>query len=441
MKQRKILFALLAVAIVSSLALGGCAKKPKVVTLKVMNYQQADQAGYQEDVKIWEDFQKANPDIKLEMEVLFNDPYHQKLQAYAAAGTLPDVFYVWPGARSAVIHEKKLAKDLAQLLGPDYLKDFSAAATNPNNQLGKYMAMLPQAYTYTSVMYVNKKLLADNGFAVPTTYADLKAMVPVLKSRGIAVVMLPDKDLWPLQSCLFSTVAGRMAGDKFFDDVLAGNARFTDKPFVDALAVIANLYQDGIIQRKDNDLGYIEGAGLFAAGKAAIYIDGDWRAGAYIADKRSGKALIDPATQESDFVLAPLVALPGEVDPGVVSAVAGPGWAINGALKEGSPEEAAAVRLFKYLYSPEVQAIHFSTGAYVPTRKGVRAGVEPLIAKVSLFHEEAPGTCAVLDVVFEPLVYNTLNSGLAALGSGTRTPEEVAAAVQRAFDAWKAGRS
>jgi len=440
MKQRKILFALLAVAIVSSLALGGCAKKPKVVTLKVMNYQQADQAGYQEDVKIWEDFQKANPDIKLEMEVLFNDPYHQKLEAYAAAGTLPDVFYVWPGARSAVIHEKKLAKDLAQLLGPDYLKDFSAAATNPNNQLGKYMAMLPQAYTYTSVMYVNKKLLADNGFAVPTTYADLKAMVPKLKAKGIAVVMLPNKDAWPMQSCLFSTVAGRMAGDKFFDDVLAGNAKFTDKPFVDALTVIANLYKDGIIQRTDNQVGYGEAAGLFASGKAAIYIDGDWRAGAYITDKKTGKALIDPKAQESDFVLVPFVSIPGEINPGVVSAVAGCGWAVNGAIPAGSDQEKAAVRLMKYLYSPEVQAIRFSTGAYVPTRQGVKADVEPLVAKVPQFYADNPNTCYVVDGVLDPSVYNVINSGLIELGNGTTTPEKAAAAVQKAYETWKAAQ-
>jgi len=440
MKQRKILFALLAVAIVSSLALGGCAKKPKVVTLKVMNYQQADQAGYQEDVKIWEDFQKANPDIKLEMEVLFNDPYHQKLQAYAAAGTLPDVFYVWPGARSAVIHEKHLAKDLAQLLGPDYLKDFSAAATNPNNQLGKYMAMLPQSFTYTSVMYVNKKLLADNGFAVPTTYADLKAMVPKLKAKGIAVVMLPNKDAWPMQSCLFSTVAGRMAGDKFFDDVLAGNAKFTDKPFVDALTVIANLYKDGIIQRTDNQVGYGEAAGLFASGKAAIYIDGDWRAGAYITDKKTGKALIDPKAQDSDFVLLPFVSIPGEVNPGVVSAVAGTGWAINGAIPAGSDQEKAAVRLIKYLYSPEVQAIRFSTGAYVPTRQGVKADVEPLVAKVPQFYADNAKTCYVVDGVLDPSVYNVINSGLIELGNGTTTPEKAAAAVQKAYETWKAAQ-
>ncbi len=440
MKRNRILFALLAVAVVSGLLLGGCAKKPKVVTLKVMNYQQADQAGYQEDVKVWEDFQKANPDIKLEMEVLFNDPYHAKLQAYAAAGTMPDVFYVWPGSRSAVIHEKKLAKDLGKLLGADYLKDFSAPAIDPNNQLGKYMAMLPQSFTYTSVMYVNKKLLKDNGFEVPKTYADLKAMVPKLKAKGIAVAMLPNKDGWPMQSCLFSTVAGRMAGDKFFDAINSGTAKFTDKPFVDSLAVIESLYKDGILARTDDNVGYGEGPALFVAGKAAIMIDGDWRTGAYITDKASGKALIAPAAQESDFALMPFVAIAGEANPGVLSAVAGTGWALSASLPAGSAQEKAAVRLIKYLYSPEIQAIRFGTGAYVPTRKGVTAKVEPLVSMVPTFYAANPKTCYVIDGAFDPAVYNVLNSGLIAIGLKTSTPEKVAAEVQKAFEGWKANK-
>lgn len=428
----------IAVLIIAVAVAGGFAQEK--VTLTVLNYQQADQAGYAEDVAIWQKFQQDNPDITLNIEVLFNDPYHQKLQAYAAAGTMPDVFYVWPGARSAVIHEKKLAKDLNQLLGAAYLKDFSAAATNPANQLGKYMAMLPQSFTYTSVMYVNKKLLADNGFALPKTYADLKKMVPKLKAKGVAVAMLPNKDAWPMQSCLFSTVVGRMAGNDFLDAIVAGKARFTDRPFVAALEVIANLYKDGILSRGDVQVGYGEAAGMFAAGKAAIYIDGDWRAGAYITDKASGKALIAPSAQESDYALLPFVSIPGEKNPGVVSAVAGTGWAVSASIPAGSAKEKAAVKLMKYLYSPEVQAIRFGTGAYVPTRKGVEAAVEPLVAKVPLFYADNPKTCYVIDGVLDPAVYNVINDGLIAIGLGTKAPAVVAAEVQKAYETWKSAK-
>lgn len=74
--MKKAILAFIAIALVVS----GVAAQGKVV-LNVLNYQQADQAGYQEDVAIWQKFQKDNPDITLNMEVLFNEPYHQKLQA------------------------------------------------------------------------------------------------------------------------------------------------------------------------------------------------------------------------------------------------------------------------------------------------------------------------------------------------------------------------
>jgi raffinose/stachyose/melibiose transport system substrate-binding protein len=299
--MKKLIIALMMVAVV---ALGAMAQK---TTLNVLYYVDATVAGYDVDQAIWAKFQANNPDIDLQKEELFSEPFHQKMQAYIAAGTLPDVFYMWPSGRSEAVYEKHLAKDLSKLLGADFLKNFAPTATNPK-ALGdsivpasQYQAIIPQAFTLTTAVYVNTKLLKDNGFAVPKTYADLKKMVPKLKAKGIAVMMLPDKDGWPAQSCLFSTISGRMVGDSFIDNVKAKKAKFTDAAFVGALKVYQGLFKDGIIASEDMNVGYSEGTGLFAAGKAAMYIDGDWRTGGYITDKSSNTALISPADQASSF--------------------------------------------------------------------------------------------------------------------------------------------
>lgn len=437
MKTRKILYVAFALLALAALSLASCAKQP--TTLKVLYYIDATQAGYDVDQAIWAKFQKDNPDIKLEKEELFNEPFHQKMQAYIAAGTLPDVFYMWPSGRSQVIHEKHLAKDLTQLLGKDFLANFSAAATDPSNQGGGYLAELPQSFTYTTTVYVNKKLLADNGFKVPTTYDELKAMVPKLKAKGIETLFLPDKDKWPAQSCLFSTVAGRMAGNSFIDDVKAGKAKFTDKPFLDALTFVQTMSKDGVIAKNDATIGYGEGPGLFAAGKAAMMVDGDWRVGAYITDKASGKALIPPAAQSSDFELVNFPAIPGEANPGAVSAIAGTGFGVSASLPAGSDKEKAAVRLMKYLYSNEVQTIRYEQGSYIPTLKGVTSTkVEPLTTKLQAYYATIPSTSYVLDGVLDPSVYNVLNDGLQALLSGTGDPAKIAADMQTAMDAWRA---
>ena len=86
-------------------------KKSKQTVITVLDYQDATAPNSFEDNKlIWEAFEAAHPDIKIEREVLFNEPFHQKTAAYAASGKMPDVFYMWPAGRSSDIHEKKLAK-------------------------------------------------------------------------------------------------------------------------------------------------------------------------------------------------------------------------------------------------------------------------------------------------------------------------------------------
>ncbi len=438
--MKKLIIALLMVAFV---ALGAMAQK---TTLNVLYYVDATVAGYDVDQAIWAKFQADNPDIDLQKEELFSEPYHQKFQAYVAAGTLPDVWYSWPSGRSEIVYDKHLAKDLSKLLGKDFLKNFAPTATNPK-ALGdsvlpasQYQAIIPQSFTLTTAVYVNVKLLKDNGFAVPKTYADLKKMVPKLKAKGIAVMMLPDKDGWPAQSCLFSTISGRMVGDAFIDQVKTGKAKFTDKAFVGALAAYQNLFKDGIIAREDMNVGYSEGTGLFAAGKAAMYIDGDWRTGGYITDKSSNTALISPADQESSFDIINFPAIPGEKNAGIVSGIAGVGYAVNDALPAGSAKEKAAVKLLKYLYSPEVQKIRYESGAYIPTLKGVTGTVEPIIKKMAAYKNAVGKTSYVLDGALDPSVFNVLNAGLQGIGLGNTEPAKVAADMQAAMDAWLAAK-
>jgi len=435
MKKTRVLIAFMLALVALATFMVGCAKKPE--TLKVLYYIDATQAGYDVDQAIWAKFQKDNPDIKLEKEELFNEPFHQKMQAYIAAGTLPDVFYMWPSGRSQAIHDKKLSKDMVQLLGKDYLANFSAAAQDPANQGANYIAEIPQSFTYTTTVYVNKKLLADNGLAIPKTYDEMKAMVPKLKAKGIETLFIPNKDKWPAQSCLYSTVLGRMVGNKFIDEVKAGTAKFTAPEFVASLGFMAQMYKDGVIAKNDATIGYGEGPGLFAAGKAAMMVDGDWRVGAFVTDKASGKALIPPAAQATDWELVNFPAIPGEKNPGTVSAIAGVGYGIASTIPAGSAKEKAAVRLVKYLYSPEVQKIRYETGAYIPTLKGVTSDkVEPLTTKLAAYYTTIPSTCYVFDGVVDPSINNVLQDGLQALLAGSGNSAKIAADMQKAMDAW-----
>jgi raffinose/stachyose/melibiose transport system substrate-binding protein len=429
--MKRILFLGLALLVLATVSVS--AQKTPLVFLW---YMDATSAGWSTDVKIWQKFKDDNPDIDLQQEILFSEAYHNKLGAYIAAGNIPDVFYLWPSRRSssATIHDQRLAKDLKPLLGADFLKDFVAPALDVNQQSSKQLSELPQSFTYTTVMYTNKKLLSDNGFGLPKTYADMKAMVVRLRVKGIQTLLLPDGDSWPAQSCLFSTIAGRLLGDSWTDQLLAGKVKFTDAGYVNALKFWQQMFTDGVISWTNIQMPYGDGPGLFAGGKAAFFVDGDWRVGAYLTDKSTGKALIEPAKQATDFAFLNFPAIPGEKFPNAVSGIAGTGLGISAKIPAGSDKEKAAVKLLKYYYGPEVTRIKLETGAFIPTRKGVVAErvIEPFIKMNAEYATSRTNVCYVIDGVLEPDVFNVLNAGLQAIGLGAKTPAQVAAEMQTA---------
>ncbi|HUX21180.1 MAG TPA: extracellular solute-binding protein [Spirochaetia bacterium] len=415
---------------------------PAQTKLNVLYYIDPTQAGYAEDQAIWAKFEADNPDIKIEKEELFNEPFHDKVAAYIAAGTLPDVMYMWPSGRSTALHEKHLTKDLAPLLGKEFLSHFVPSAVDPNNQKAKYLAMLPQSVTYTSVMYTNKKMLTDNGLALPTTYADLKAMVPKLRSKGVQTVLMANKSTWVMQSCLFSTIVGRLLGDGWVDSAVAGKAKFTDPEAVGALRFVDSMYKDGVISPDTIQLEYGEGPDLFAQNKAAFLIDGDWRQGYFVTDKSTGKALIPPDQQASDYAFLNFPQIPGEKNPGITSAVVGVGFGISSQIPAGSAKEKAAVRWMQYYYSPEVMQIKLEVGSFIPSRKNVTSDkVDPFTAMMPKFYSTINKTSYVLDGALAIDVYTPLNNVLQEIGLGTKTPDQAAAEVQKALDDWRAKQS
>jgi raffinose/stachyose/melibiose transport system substrate-binding protein len=99
---------LLSVALTISLLAGlaGCAKdtrtsngddsKDKKITIKFMsnNPDRATGQGKLEQ-QILDSYVKDNPNVKIEVEALQDEPYKQKFKAYAAGNQLPDVYMVW----------------------------------------------------------------------------------------------------------------------------------------------------------------------------------------------------------------------------------------------------------------------------------------------------------------------------------------------------------
>lgn len=407
------------------------------VVLRVLHYFDATNPGAQRELdEVWKKFEEMNPDIRIEREDQFNEPFHQKVEAYAAAGQLPDVIYMWPGGRSTTLHTQRLVKDLTPLLG-DMADEFLPQVLRP--QAGGYLGMLPIGITSSHALYVNKGMLDDLGLSIPQTYEELVAMVPTLRAAGKEVILLGAQDDWVIQSTLFSMIAGRLLGNEYLDQLIAGTAKFTDQPFVDALKFYRRLYDDGVLSLNILQTSYGEVNGLFASGRAPFLIDGDWKVGNFLTDPTTGQALIPPS-QQDQFVMTIFPAIPGEVVSNSTSQVTGVGFGMNANIPAGSAKEEAAWRLIQWLTSEEVQKLRLETGGAIPSRIGVTSDrLEPLAQQQAEFSSRFDGTY-VLDDVFHSQVYGPLNVGLQEIALRLATPEQVAANVQRAYDSWKAAQ-
>ena len=330
--MKKLTVVLLVLAMVTSMvfAQGGAeASSSGKTTIRVLNYIDMSEPNSANEVEmVWNEFSRLHPEIEVIREDLFNEPFHMKVESYAAQGNLPDVLYCWPSGRSATLHNEGLIKDLTPFLKADGIfGDYAPTTTAP--QIGGILGELPNGITATSMMFVNTKVLRENGLEIPKTYDDLKAMVPVLNAKGIEVIQMDCKDGWVMQSCLFSLLVGRFGGSDWYDRLAAGEIDFEDEWFINALTVLDNLYKDGIINRNTLSIGYGSGRGDFANGKAAFYIDGDWAAASFQTDITTGQALFAPAAQESDLELINFPAVDGEIIHESNSVVVGTGWAMS----------------------------------------------------------------------------------------------------------------
>ena len=441
--KKVLLTALMACALVSSMFAWG-KKKSKQIVLTVLDYQDATAPNSFDDNKlVWDAFEKAHPNIKIEREALFNEPFHQKSAAYAASGKMPDVFYMWPSGRSSAIHTNRLAKDLTPLLKKDgLLDDYSAVCINPAEQAAGYVAEIPFGLTVTNAMYVNTTILKKCGLTVPKTYDELKAQVPILKGYGYETVLMANMDDWVMESCLFSMVAGRFGGKDWANDIMNGKAKFTDPKFLKAVKFIETLYNDGVVSKTTLSTSYGDVTGLFASGKGAYLIDGDWRSGAFITDISTGQALISKEDQKNiEMILFPEI--PGEVAHKTNSGVVGVGYGMSAKIKKGSEKEEAAWELIKWLSGPYCQQRRLDTGAAFPSLvKGIDFGhmSDPLSVTRAKFYELPTATTPVFDGVFDASINSVFNADLQQLGLGKTTPEQVCSETQKAFDTWKASK-
>lgn len=415
----------LAMLVLFAVALGAQGAReddgPEKIVVKTMAYgDNSNQEGVNW-VRIVDAFEKENPTIDIDYEMLYDEAYHQKVVARLAAGDVPHLAYMGADARwGTPWKEAGQQVDHRPFIDEDY---YDMSLIPPMGPDGEIYEIPLGTSNITTVLFMNERLVNELGLEAPETYEDLVDMVPAAEEAGIDVISIDGADGWAWGSCLMSAVIARMSGDpQWVSKAVAGEHSFNDKAMVDSLRFLEQMVDDGVISSKSVLVDYGANVSNFSNEKALFMIQGQWVAGE-----------IQPEVADNTVMMA-LPELPGEESEtnGSVAAAIQVGY---GLTKDGAADPEvrdAALKFIRYFYSHEETEQRLRDGAIVaPILKDFDVPEDlPSIVKQKVGLAQSALNTDVIDAFLSGDANDTLNTGMQQIVSGQAEPRQIADEVE-----------
>lgn len=371
-------------------------------------------------------FMEANPNVTITREAIQNDQLRDVLNTAISSGTGPDVFFydAGPGYAGVLADAGFLLPldDYAAQYGWD--ESVSAPALEATTIDGVLYGMPLQSDLIG--MYYNKTLLDQEGLAVPTTLDELVAFCGAAVEKGYIPIAFADNPGWQAFH-QFSMTANQLIGPEAMRALLLENEGRWDTPeMTQAIeSYFVTLRDAGCFPDDPAAIIYEDGNSLFFAGQALLHTTGSWLLGE-----------IETNMPDQEVVFVPFPIVEEGKEPTWVSGV-GSAYYINAGTAH--PDEAAA--LVDFLFQPEAVTQWVSGARYfVPVDFDVST-VDVGPATVSIFEvlqnageEGAPQFGYNIDVMAPPAFNEAMSNGFQAILTGGKTPEELAAELQAAWE-------
>lgn len=217
------------------------------------------------------DFEEENSDISIDLEVLSNEQYKDKIKVLATSDELPDVGMTWAAGYMEPYVEGDMYASLDDVINAD---DFVSGTLDAFAVDGTTYG-LPLELNISSIFY-NKEIFDEYGLEEPQTLDELKEIVATLNDNGVIPIALGNRDAWT-GSMWYMYLANRLGGD---EDVLTQaidrEISFEDSALVGAAEEIQNLVDEESFVSGFNGLADEEAKSMFMEEQAAMYLIATW---------------------------------------------------------------------------------------------------------------------------------------------------------------------
>jgi raffinose/stachyose/melibiose transport system substrate-binding protein len=381
-------------------------------------------------------FEADNPGTKVDATIFNYPEYLVDLQTRASSNTFPDIVGLQPGALTQQYRSNLLPLQdcAAKTWGADWQNKFypigieQARAGNPAGDQNFYsLPILVQ----TVNLWANTELFAAAGATIPKTWDELKSTVAQLKGGNAAPFMLPAKDGW-LRNAVFLQIANNVNPGLVYK-AESGTDSWSNPDLVKALDYWGKLFTDGIAQ--DGAIGldaYPSAVNQFEAGNAAMIPLGAW----WIqqSDPTKSQADIPPLSQGmSGYEPFLFPTIPG----GAADSQFVGGIDVSlGISKDAANPDLACKVLTDWIAGKGGQKL-------VDTMNDIPAVAGLTPSSFTSKKQETIWNTFVTDWLpqvkysryfDDPKVDQAVSDALAAIATGSQTPEQAAAAIQVVSD-------
>ncbi len=386
------------------------------VTIRWWHIQTVEaEGGYWDQVAA--DYMEMHPNVTIDITVLENEAFKQRIVTNMQAGDPPDLFQSWGGGPLWQFADADLLRDISPELEGEWRDSFSAqSAVEMFGQNGEYYGV---PWTWGAVgMWYNKALFEEAGLDPenpPATWDELLSAVETLKDAGITPIALGEGDKWP-GHFWWVYLAIRCGGEEAFLNAYSREGSFADEAFVCAGEKLNELialepFPEGFL-----GLAYGDQSGAMGDGLAAMELMGHWAPGAQIGNSESAGAEI-----EGNLGFFPFPTWDGAYD-GMLGG--GDGFVVG----KNAPDE--TIDFLRYITSPDVQRGAAAIWV-IPTVGAAEDAIEdPLLQQVLVMRNEASYAQLYYDQFLPPAVGQAVLDGVEGLFAEQYSPEEVAEIVE-----------
>ena len=368
---------------------------------------------------IVEAFNEANEDIQVTAAFYDTDGIKDACKVAASSDTLPDIWFNWGGSLGQFYVDNGKTYDLTQYAEDNGWNDkFSAGALNLCT-LGGKLSGYPTSYNVLGVYY-NKTIFEDLGIEIPTTFDEFEAACATIKEAGITPMNTAGLNGWHVMRWV-ELLIEHYAGQEMHDELQAFTTSWDCEPVVQALTkykewVDLGYFPDGFLTADPNDTILEDGMGT-----TAMDLQGQWYDGGLIQN-------------ELDVANYGVFAFPS-VDSNRMSAFAEM-IQFNANLDDEKLD--AAVKFADYYYSDENVAQYGEYYNLPLPVNGATAPEEQLNVMGMIETSNTNGTFTITDQAMPTEVADVLFNAQDAIATGDMTPEEGAANIQAAIEAYQA---